>query len=142
MDPEAFTDYKPFKFSPMVQTDLTQLNRECNAWIETLRSYRTELTDFRTKLQELVARPLSRADLPQIEHYDNQIDIQLNNISHLKHEIKDHERNASWELGRTTGNVSDATWAKHESLLERYKVLEHTIRDIKDEFSGFISRQS
>jgi chromosome segregation ATPase len=126
----------------MVQTDLTQLNRECNSWRENLKGYRTDLTNFRAKLQEAVTRPLNRAEMPQIEHYDNQIDIQLNNISQLKHEIKDHERNAAWELGRTSGNVSDITWSQHESLLDRYEILEHTISELKEEFKTFMNKFS
>jgi predicted nucleic acid-binding Zn-ribbon protein len=126
----------------MVQTDLTQLNRECNSWRENLKGHRTDLTNFRVKLQETVTRPLNRADMPQVEHYDNQIDIQLNNISQLKHEIKDHERNAAWELGRTSGNVSDITWTQHESLLDRYEILEHTIGELKEEFKTFMSKFS
>jgi chromosome segregation ATPase len=126
----------------MVQTDLTQLNRECNSWRETLRAQRTELTDFRAKLQQAVARPLNRTELAQIEHYDNQIEIQLNNISHLKHEIKDHERNAAWELGRTSGNVSNTAWDRHETLLDRYESLERTLSDLKQEFSGFMRKIS
>jgi hypothetical protein len=80
--------------------------------------------------------------MPQIEHYDNQFDIQLNNISQLKHEIKDHERNAAWELGRTSGNVNDTTWAQHEALLDRYEILNHTISELKEEFKTFISKFS
>ena len=124
----------------MVQTDLTQLNRECNSWRENLKSHRTELTNFRAKLQEAVTRPLNRADMPQIEHYDNQFDIQLNNISQLKHEIKDHERNAAWELGRPSGAVSEATWTHHEELLDRYEVLEHTLSELKNEFTSFAQK--
>jgi hypothetical protein len=126
----------------MVQTDLTQLNRECNSWREILRSHRTELSDFRATLQQAVARPLNRTDMALIEHYDNQIDIQLNNISQLKHEIKDHERSAAWELGRTTGNVSDTTWAQHEALLDRYDVLVHTLGEMKQEFVSFMGKIS
>lgn len=126
----------------MVHTDPTQLNRECNSWREILRAQRTELTDFRAQLQQAVARPLNRSELAQIEHYNNQIDIQLSNISHLKHEIKDHERNAAWELGRTSSNVSDHTWARHETLLDRYESLEHTLSDLKQEFAGFMGKIS
>lgn len=124
----------------MVQTDLTQLNRECNSWRETLRSYRTDLSDFKNRLQGIVSRPISRSELPQVEHYDNQIDIQLRNINQLKHEIKDHERNATWEQGRTSGNVTDATWNQHEALLDRYEVLEHTLSELKEEFQNFLKK--
>jgi phosphopentomutase len=126
----------------MVQTDLTQLNRECVSWRENLRTYRSELSEFRIRLHDVVSRPLSRQAMPQVEHYDNQIDIQLKNINQLKHEIKDHERNAAWELGKTTGNVSDNTWQQHEKLHDRYEILEHTLHNLKEEFSSFVTTAS
>jgi len=124
----------------MVQTDLSKLNRECDSWRETLRIFRTELSTFRDSLQELVSKPISRSEMPQVEHYNNQIDIQLRNINQLKHEIKDHERNAAWEQGRTSGSVTGNTWTRHEALLDRYVVLEHTINDLKEEFRSFLKR--
>ena len=124
----------------MVQTDLSQLSRECNSWKETLRSNRTELSEIRDRLQELVSRPISRSEMPQVEHYDNQIDIQLRNINQLKHEIKDHERHAAWEQGRTSGAVTGNIWTRHESLLDRYEVLEHTLSELKEEFRSFLKK--
>lgn len=124
----------------MVQTDLTQLNRECNSWRDTLRNYRTELSSFKTELQQIVTKPIPRSELAQVEHYDNQIDIQLRNINQLKHEIKDHERHAAWEQGRPSGIVSDTTWNQHEALLDRYEVLEHTLSELKGEFSAFVQK--
>ena len=124
----------------MVQTDLTQLNRECNSWRDTLRNYRTDLSTFKTELQKIVTRPIPRSEMAQVEHYDNQIDIQLRNINQLKHEIKDHERNAAWEQGRPSGAVSEVTWNQHEALLDRYEVLEHTLSDLKGEFHSFVSK--
>ena len=126
----------------MVQTDLTQLNRECTSWRETLRNYRSELSEFKSKLQDVVSKPMSRSEMPQVEHYDNQIDIQLRNINQLKHEIKDHERNAAWQQGKSSGNITDATWSSHESLLDRYEVLEHTLSELKEEFKTFMNRLS
>jgi chromosome segregation ATPase len=123
----------------MVQTDLTQLNRECVSWRENLRNYRSELTKIRERLHEVVTRPLTRQDMPHVEHYENQIDIQLKNINQLKHEIKDHERNAAWELGKPTGNIGDITWLQHEKLHDRYEVLEHTLSNLQEEFSSFVT---
>jgi predicted nucleic acid-binding Zn-ribbon protein len=124
----------------MVQTDLTQLSRECSSWKEHLRNFRSELSDCRQRLQDAVSHPVHRSDLPQVEHYNNQFDIQLSNINHLKHAIKEHERIANWEITFRSGNVSDATWAAHESLLDQYQVLEHTLSDLKEEFSSFVTR--
>jgi hypothetical protein len=123
----------------MVQTDLTQLNRECSSWIECLRNHRSDITGYRLKLQEVVSQPINKAALPQVEHYDNQFDIQLKNINHLKHAIKEHEKLAAWDLNRTSGPSNESLWAAHEDLHDQYESLDHTISDLKQEFNSFIS---
>jgi hypothetical protein len=123
----------------MVQTDPTQYTRECASWRENLRNYRSELTQYREKLQEVVSRQIPRNELPNIEHYDNQFEIQLRNINQLKHSIKEHERAA---LFTTTLNLTkgESLTTTHESLLDRYVSLQHTIQELKKEFSGFVSK--
>jgi chromosome segregation ATPase len=122
----------------MVQTDLSQLNRECNTWKENLRSFRSELSGYRHKLQEVVTQSISKTALPQVEHYHNQFDIQLTNISHLKHAIKEHEKLASWEMNQTEGPAMELIWSTHENLNEQYQNLESTLNELKTEFDSFV----
>jgi predicted nucleic acid-binding Zn-ribbon protein len=126
----------------MVQTDLSQLNRECNTWKENLRNYRSELSGYRHKLQEVVSPSISKNALPQVEHYNNQFDIQLTNINHLKHAIKEHEKQASWELNQPENTAQEQIWSAHESLLDQYQTLEGTLNELKQEFSSFVSHMS
>ncbi|MFZ9660741.1 MAG: hypothetical protein ACO29O_02585 [Chitinophagaceae bacterium] len=126
----------------MVQTDLTQLNRECISWREDLKEFRNNLMALRSSLQELIKKPIDKNLLPQVEHYENQIDIQENNINELKHQIKDHERKASWEIQLHSGVISDATWVVHEELLDRYEVMMHVLADLKEEFEVFLKKLS
>ena len=65
----------------MVQTDPTQYARECASWRENLRNYRSELSSYREKLQDVVSQQVPRNELPNIEHYNNQFEIQLTNIN-------------------------------------------------------------
>ena len=128
------------KLSPMVQTDLSQLNRECNTWKENLRNYRSELSGYRHKLQEAVSQSISKAALPQVEHYDNQFDIQLANINHLKHAIKEHEKLAGWEVNPSDAPAQELIWSTHESLHDQYQNLEGTLTELKQEFNSFMSQ--
>ncbi len=124
----------------MVQTDLTQLTRECSSWKESLRNSRSELSTLRNKLQEVVSRPISKTALPQVEHYDNQFDIQLTNINHLKHAIKEHEKVAGVEMQQP--QTGEYIWQKHETLHDQYQRLEHALSELKDEFNLFVTRLS
>ena len=123
----------------MVQTDLSQLSRECDNWKENLRNYRSELSGYRHKLQEVVTQPISKSALPQVEHYSNQFDIQLTNINHLKHAIKEHEKLASWEMNQTEGQAQELIWSTHENLHDQYQNLESTLTELKQEFNSFVS---
>lgn len=123
----------------MVTTDISQLTAECNTWIINLRKYREEFTQYKNRLQEAASRQTSRKILEDVEHYQNQFHIQLINIHDIKHAVKEHERIASWELSSGKG-ISDAVWAKHEDLYNRYQHLEHTLRELSEDFNRFINQ--
>jgi len=124
----------------MVTTEVAQLSQECNAWRETLRSYRDDFGKLKQQLMKIAGHQSLKEDLLQVEHLDNQLHIQLINIHDLKHQIKVHDRKIQVELEQNDGKISDETLAQHESLHDEYQSLEHTLQDIKEEFSLFAAR--
>ena len=121
----------------MVTTDISQLTAECNTWKNNLRQYREEFTQSKQRLLEVASRQNSKNTLQDIEHYHNQFHIQLININDVKQAIKEHERVSAWEL-KANSTISDGVWAKHEELYDKYQTLEHTLQDLKEEFSRFL----
>src|SRR5258706_5552617 len=112
----------------MVQTDISQLTRECNGWRETLRSYRDELHQMQTTLQKAVNRPLSKEEQTQLEHLQNQLHIQLINVHDLKQAVKKHDRPFNSEVaGNNDGQFSDNISAYHVSLYGNYPSLGKTL---------------
>ncbi len=124
----------------MVQTDISQLTRECNGWRETLRSYRDELHQMQTTLQKAVNRPLSKEEQTQLEHLQNQLHIQLINVHDLKQAVKTHDRKLNSEVaGNNDGQFSDNISAYHESLYDNYQSLENTLSELRSDFKHFIN---
>jgi predicted nucleic acid-binding Zn-ribbon protein len=121
----------------MVTTDVAQLSQECNAWRETLRSYRDDFSQLKNRLQELAGRQTHREVLLEIEHLDNQFHIQLINIHDLKKAIKNHQHRIDSEMAATHGQVTDETATDHEILYDDYLRLENTLQQITQEFSEF-----
>jgi predicted nucleic acid-binding Zn-ribbon protein len=122
----------------MVTTDIAQLSRECNAWRETLRSYRDEFGQLKHRLQNLAGHQTNRDVLLEIEHLDNQFHIQLINIHDLKQAIKLHHRKLNHEMAEiSNGNLTDDTTTDHEKLYNDYSQLENTLQEVKQEFSHF-----
>ena len=121
----------------MVQTEISQLSAECQEWRQILRNYREELQLSKKSLQESCRKNLSKEQLMNVEHFDNQFHIQLINIHDLKHEIKNHERRISLES--SDGDVSEDTFRMHEELLSEFLGLESSLQELRNDFSNFIS---
>lgn len=120
----------------MVQTDLSQLSAECADWRQILRNYREEFHDFEKALQLSCKNSLNKQDLLEVEHFQNQIDIQQKNIHDLKQKIKAHERRISGE------QPEESEFATHESLLNEFLSLENTLQEIRNDFRDFINKVS
>lgn len=124
----------------MVQTDLSQLTTECNEWLQILRNYREEFQTSKKALQEICRKSLSRNQLLDVEHFDNQFHIQLINIHDLKQSIKTHERRVEQES--SSGELAEDNYTLHEELLNEFLGLESTLQELRNEFKTFISATS
>ena len=122
----------------MVLSDISQLTAECAEWRQILRNYREEFQDCRKALQDTCKKNLSRNQLLEVEHFDNQFHIQLINIHDLKHSIKSHEKKVQFETSEN-GNATEASFAYHEDLLDQFLQLENTLQQLRDEFRNFIN---
>ncbi len=123
----------------MVQTDISQLSQECNQWIEQLHSYRDELNQLNQQLQNTATRPLSKEDLTELEHFQNQFQIQLINVHDVKLEAKQLNRKVQYQLSNSNMDVSEETYHDYEKVADDYETLEHTISDLRNEFKRFVT---
>lgn len=124
----------------MVETDIAQLSGECGTWRQTLRNERDTLTRYQNQLVSIARNPLQQESLKKVEHFQNQFDIQLNNVHNLKHSIKAHDRKV--QLESSAGQIEDASFAEHERLHEEYENLQHSLQDLHSEFEGFASQEA
>ena len=123
----------------MVQTDISQLSKECNQWRERLHSYRDEFNQLKSNLQKAVNKSLSKDQSTDLEHYQNQLHIQLINIHDLKQAVKAHDRKVNFEVATNGGQVTEEVYADHENLYEEYQSLEQTLNDLRNDLNKFVS---
>jgi hypothetical protein len=121
----------------MVQTEISQLSAECQEWLQILRNYREEFQLSKKTLQDTCKKSLSKDQLIQVEHFDNQFHIQLINIHDLKHSIKTHERKI--DLESSGGDIAEDSYKIHEGLLNEFLTLENSLQELRSDFSHFIS---
>lgn len=122
----------------MVLSDVSQLASECQEWRQILRNYREEFHDCKKALQETCRKSLTKDQLLEVEHFDNQFHIQLINIHDLKQLIKHHERRIQFETANGA-EASENTFAHHEELLDQFLMLENTLQQLREDFKNFIN---
>ena len=123
----------------MVQTEISQLSGECAEWRQILRGYREEFGDCKKALEEICRTSgMTKEQLLEVEHYQNQFHIQLINIHDLKQSIKAHEKRILLE----GDHVSEKTFSLHEKLLSEFLGQEAILQELRVDFKNFISRIS
>ena len=120
----------------MVQTEVSQLSAECSEWRQILRNYREEFHTCEKALIEMCKQLQKKEHLTQVEHFQNQFDIQRRNIHDLKQQIKTHERKVQQET------AGEEIYAEHEKILNEFLSLESTLQELRDEFRNFINNTS
>ena len=122
----------------MVQVETSQLTAECNTWRDALRKQRDEFTQHKMTLQQAAAHSLSKDQLQQVEHLQNQFHIQLINIHDLKHAIKAQCRRIDYAM-QDAGHLKEETFAKHEELFDQYQNLTVMLQELRSEFESFLA---
>lgn len=122
----------------MVTSDIAQFSEECNTWREALRSQREEFTRMKNELQQAAAHITSKEALKDVEHYENQFDIQLANIHDLKQSIKSYNRAPALQPVSDDGAVPDVVTSGYEKLSADYQNLRQRLHEIKNDFQRFL----
>lgn len=120
----------------------TELTAGWEKWTENLKNHRYNLTKYQEALQKAAEKQLHSVDLPQVDHYCNQFDIQLNNISQLKHEIQEFEKMVEWDTQNNDGKLTKVAHEKYENIEDHYVSLIHTIQELEIEFKTFLATYS
>ena len=122
----------------MVTSDIAQFSEECNTWREVLRSQREEFTRMKNELQQAVAHITSKEALKDVEHYENQFDIQLANIHDLKQSIKLYNRAPVLQPMSDDGVLAGGVASGYEKLSADYQNLRQRLHEIKNDFRRFL----
>ena len=83
-------------------------------WLDKLFFYKDEITIMQKRLEEIAKKNSSKDVLAEVEHFQNQLIVQKNNIDTIKHEINQNE------------TVLENNMDQDESKVNRTKVNDHT----------------
>jgi hypothetical protein len=122
----------------MHKTSITHISNEHNDWLRSLSFYKQELNILKERLTEIAGKNTDHSLGPIIEHYQNQFEIQLSNISLLYHSINKNVHDIASEVKQNIASFIDNRLVEqHYKLKEMYNSEEKTIGELRHTFNRF-----
>lgn len=108
--------------------------------IRGLEFYEQELVILQKRLEEIAKANTGHEVSVEIEHFQNQLLIQNNNIDELKHKIRENLKNIENQVQHSSGFVDQDSMNVNADLYDQYLTLEKIINEIRQEFNRFASK--
>ncbi len=107
-------------------------------WLRALDFYKDELGILKERLTEIAGKNTEHELMHKVEHYENQIAVQRDNIDRIAHDIRLNLASTSNELQHSPAGYIDATLlAQHNTLHQRYLGEEKAVNELRHEFYEF-----
>jgi hypothetical protein len=115
------------------------LHIEHSQWLENLKFYEDEMGIFRNRVSEISGKYTDVEVQKQVEHFQNQLIIQKNELDELRHSIKDHE---NYIENRVAHNpAADHKYVNdHVKERDRMETYERLFKEMKTELNKFLAK--
>lgn len=124
----------------MRYTDLQHAGAHYNEWLNSLGFYKEDLGILTTRLNEVAGKNTGDDAVKDVEHFENQFEIQQQNISNLEHRIRSNMHTSSVEIRHHAGKVDEAVAAEVKVLEREMAGFEKNIRQLRKDFNIFLSK--
>jgi len=109
-------------------------------WMSKLKFYADEITLMKGRLGELASKNNQSDVLAQVEHFQNQLIVQKNNIDELAHTIKVDESSLEKEVNKNPVAVDHREMPSHSKEKEAVDAFEKNFNELRAEFKTFAAK--
>ena len=114
------------------------MNNAHNDWLRALNFYKDELKMLNNRLTEIAKKNTGKEVMIAIEHFENQLRIQVENIHLLDHEIKANVKKAAHETKASgAGYIDGILFTQHNELETKFITEEKIINELRHSFNQF-----
>lgn len=117
-----------------------QLHEEHKTWLNKLLFYKDELSIMTNRLSEVARKNTSREVLSLVDHFNNQLIIQKEQIDILNHDIKSHESYLDAEVRKNTNDIEHEKFTDHKNHRESISIFEKIFKELREELIDFLSK--
>lgn len=115
-------------------------HEENTEWMNKLSFYKDEIKILTGRLEEIASKNSDGGVLAEVEHFQNQLIIQRNNIDNIAHEVKMNEESLIEEIKSNTTAVDHRKVEYHAKEQDLVESFEKNFNDLRDEFNRFTAK--
>jgi len=116
------------------------LNYEHFDWLKAIDFYKDDLSVLQKRLAEVAFKNTGKEVMADVEHFQNQIIVQRNNLEELSHGIYEHIHHVVEDSRVHAGRVAQPLVEEHSQKKDEFQSLMHVIKGLRSEFNHFIAK--
>lgn len=113
-------------------------HEENKEWMNKLLFYSDEIKVMQHRIEEIASKNTSKDILASVEHFQNQIIVQKNNIDTLKHEININNDEIAKEIKSNPTAVDHRSIKDHSEIRNGVESFEKVITSLKAELNQLL----
>ena len=123
-----------------MKTNIYTQHEEHTEWLSKLAFYKDEIPVLQKRIEEVIQKNTSKEVAQKVEHFQNQLTIQLSNISQIQHQIN-HDENVIQNSIKDNPIASDHRKTEdHKAEREMVESFEKHFTDLRSELNIFLSK--
>jgi hypothetical protein len=117
-----------------------QLHEEHKIWLNKLAFYKDELSIMKNRISEIAVKNTSKEVLALVEHFQNQLIVQKEQIDILSHDINKHESVIEDAADKNPTNVDHQKFEDHAAQRGQVETFEKIFNELRKELITFLSK--
>ena len=113
---------------------------ENKEWTSNLLFFNDEIRIMEHRLEEIVSKNTSKEVLKQVEHFQNQLIIQKDQIIRINHEINLNNDTICAEIKKNNTAVDHRKIGYHNVIRDNVESFEKIFSSLKTELNAFLSK--
>ena len=125
----------------MIKENISAMSDEHTSWLSALGFYKQELDVVKKRLTEVAGKNSSKEVGAEIEHFENQLAIQKENIDKLIHNINENlAKSAEQAMANSAGYVDAELLKENTRQKESFMTEEKIVNELRQDLNRFLSK--
>jgi tRNA pseudouridine-54 N-methylase len=120
--------------------NIYDLHEDNKTWLSSLTFYKDDLLLMQKRIEEVAKKHNSKEVLASIEHFQNQLIVQKEQLDILTHDVRGAETTLEKAVNKNATAIDHQHFPAQVALAERVQTFEKIFKDLRNELGHFLSK--